>query len=177
MKNILLVLILFFCKLSLASPFVYLTDSFNDFMVVWDLAKGGFDPSKVAYTYVDVGHQPSGITVDPLRNRVYVANNADDTVSIINSTSNKVISTVNVGHSPVNLVTSPSGTKLYVANYDDDTVSVINTVSRKAVATIPVGAGPYDLVVNPKGTYVYVANQEDSSVSVIINRFISSCIE
>ena len=48
--------------------------------------------------------------------KVYVANDYDDTVSVIDTNTNNVIETISVGASPRNLAVSPNGTRVYVAN-------------------------------------------------------------
>jgi YVTN family beta-propeller protein len=58
---------------------------------------------------------------------MYVANSADNTVSVINTTTNTVDPTlITVGIEPFDISYSPDNHKMYVTNGGDDTVSVIN---------------------------------------------------
>jgi YVTN family beta-propeller protein len=65
------------------------------------------------------------------RGAVYVANQADNTVSVIkvdtsaSPPTNKVTDTVEVGKNPIAVAVDRVTHKVYVANTDDKTVSVI----------------------------------------------------
>jgi YVTN family beta-propeller protein len=45
---------------------------------------------------IDVGVNPIGVAVNPTTNRIYVANDGDNTVSVIDGTTNTVIDTIDV---------------------------------------------------------------------------------
>lgn len=97
----------------------------------------------------------------------WIANHADDTVTMIDAASNKPTAPIRVGHRPIGVAVDPEGTRVYVANQDGTvgTVSVIE--GRQVVATIPVGDDPTGVAVKLPGTEVYVANRVGKSVSVI----------
>ena len=57
-------------------------------------------PTPVIAT-IPVGDDPNGVRVNLSTNRIYVANQADDTVTVIDGTSNAVIATVPVGDKPM----------------------------------------------------------------------------
>jgi YVTN family beta-propeller protein len=97
----------------------------------------------------------------------FVANAFDNTVSVIDTASNKVVATIPVGRFPDGVATTPDGTHAYVTNKFDATVSVIDTTSNKVVVTIPVGANPSGVATTPDGTHAYVTNSDFRSVSVI----------
>ncbi len=145
-----------------------------------------------AATPIKVGKYPvavavSGPTEDypDAPNRAYVANYYDNTVSVIDTNTNTVITTISVGSSPRALAVSPDGTHVYVANYNANTVSVIDTNTNMVVETIAVpverpwpGIGRFsyvsDVAVSLDGSYVYVTGtagsgftSTDGTVSVI----------
>lgn len=106
-----------------------------------------------------------GITVSPDGKRVYVANGADNTVSVINTASNSVIATIRVGAGPAFLSVAPDSSRVYVA--DGVAVSVINAATDTVMDTIPVGPGAVGTAVSPDGAFVYVTNGNGNTVSVI----------
>jgi YVTN family beta-propeller protein len=98
----------------------------------------------------------------------YVVNESDGTVSVMDTTTNKVVATVTVGGSPTGVAVTPDGKHVYVAN--NANVLVIDTSNNTVVGTpITVGNGPVAVAVTPKnGQYVYVANSNlSNTVSVI----------
>ena len=97
----------------------------------------------------------------------YITSYYNNTVSVIDTATNKVTATVNVGSNPFGVAVSPDGTKAYVTNGGSNTVSVIDTATNTVTATVNVGKWPYGIAVSPVGTRVYVANENSNNVSVI----------
>jgi YVTN family beta-propeller protein len=81
-------------------------------------------------------------SASPIASYAYITNSYSNTVSIIDTATNKVIDTVNVGSNPNGVAVSPDGTKVYVTNDHDNTVSVINTETNKVIGTVNVGNQP-----------------------------------
>jgi YVTN family beta-propeller protein len=126
-------------------------------------------------TTVNVGYYPSTVAVNPVTNRIYVANQCgsdptcagDGTVSVIDGVSNTVIATVTVGSEPYGVAVNSVTNNIYVANYCgtdlscntySGTVSVIDGVNNTVTTTVNVGAGPAPPVVNSVTNKIYVAN-------------------
>ncbi|MBI5409502.1 MAG: hypothetical protein HZA14_09065 [Nitrospirae bacterium] len=80
---------------------------------------------------------------------LYVVNNLDNSVSIIETATNKVIGTINVGASPTGIAYNPTYKKAYVVNRGDNTVSIIDAASHFVTGTIAVGAYPWYVAVDP----------------------------
>ena len=76
------------------------------------------------------------------KGKIYVANFDNNTVSVINASSDKGISTIPVGENPGDIAVNPSTNKIYVANLGSNTVSVISASSDKEISRIPVGENP-----------------------------------
>jgi len=127
---------------------------------------------------VHVGRNPSDLAVYPVTGDVYVANTADDTVSIIDSTAHRVTDTVRVGHEPDDITIDPTTGLVYVSNgggeedADQDrwtgSVSVVDAETRRVVDTIVFAHGkwPGGLAVDPSTHSLFVTNS-DGTVSVI----------
>ena len=105
--------------------------------------------------------------MNPTTDRVYISNQEDGAVSVIDGVSNAVIATIPVGAAPAVVGVNPTTNRVYVANFEDGTVSVIDGASDAVIATIPVGEGPIGVQVNPSTNRVYVGNHDDDTVSVI----------
>jgi YVTN family beta-propeller protein/uncharacterized repeat protein (TIGR03803 family) len=97
----------------------------------------------------------------------YVANNASDTVSVINIPTGQVLNSILVGSGPWGTAISPDQTQIYITNNQGNNVSVISAASGSVVATIPVQSSPFGVIFTPDGTGVYVVNGSSNTVSVI----------
>jgi YVTN family beta-propeller protein len=97
----------------------------------------------------------------------YVANVGSNTVSVINTATNTVVTSIPVGGGPCGVAFSPDGTKAYVVNLYSNNVSVINTATNTVVTSIPVGGGPWNVAFSPNGNTAYVINSGSNNVSVI----------
>ncbi|GJM15656.1 MAG: hypothetical protein DHS20C13_09830 [Thermodesulfobacteriota bacterium] len=97
--------------------------------------------------------------------QVYVANNEDETVSILFDTNDGSTITVDLDLSPDSLAVSPDGDFVYVAG--GNRVAVIQTSDNKVVDTVDVGSFTAGIAVTPDGSHVYVSNSGNNNVSVI----------
>ena len=118
-----------------------------------------------------IGNNPNGTVVSPVLPKVYVTNSTDGTVSVINTSTNTVISggnyPITVGTDPLGAAISPNGALVFISNDGSGSVSVINTATDTVIKTITVGTNPNGMAVSPDGTTLYVANAGSTSVSVI----------
>ncbi|WP_410507017.1 PKD domain-containing protein [Methanosarcina hadiensis] len=97
----------------------------------------------------------------------YVTNGESDNISVIDTTTDRVVTTISAGSSPLGVAINPDGTKVYVANAHSNDVSVIDTATNNVTATVRVGSSPQGIAVSPDGKRVYVANLGGNTVSVI----------
>jgi len=127
-------------------------------------------------TDIVVGNQPRGVAVDEARSRVYVANYASSSVSIIDGNSNAVITTVthfpNIS-APTGITYDSASDAIWVTNDGSDSggnfhwLTSIDADSFEVGSPIDVGSEPWGVVFNPADDHMYVANRGDNTVSVI----------
>jgi YVTN family beta-propeller protein len=127
---------------------------------------------------VPVGAKPLDIDVNPITNRIYVANSGSNSVSVIDYTINydnytiqtTALDNVNVEVFPSHLSVNPITNRIYVANSGSNSVSVIDGSINKVIDTIPVGNVPSNTALNPFTNRIYVANSgSDNSSSNFIS--------
>lgn len=99
----------------------------------------------------------------------YVTNFNSNTVSVIDTSSNSVVTTVPVGAGPVEAAGSPDGTRVYVTNQNANTLSIIDTTTRIVIGTLATGSRPFEVAFTPDGTHAYVTNSGGNTVQVIDN--------
>ncbi|MDE1863194.1 MAG: HYR domain-containing protein [Thaumarchaeota archaeon] len=123
---------------------------------------------------VAVGNAPEMLAFDRDNGNIYVANNADGTVSAIDGRTGTLSSTITVGNGPQGIAIDERNGKIYVANtgtsFGGNTVAVIDAKTGKVAGTITVGVGPIGVAFDGKNDRLYVVNTNSRSVSVIDTR-------
>jgi YVTN family beta-propeller protein len=107
---------------------------------------------------VSTGSMPDAVAVDQAANRIYVANYAANSVTVIDGATMKPLATVAVGTHPQALAVDGKRHIILVANTHSDNVTVIDNTRNRVVATIPGGANPYAIAVDSDTGDAYVAN-------------------
>jgi YVTN family beta-propeller protein len=116
---------------------------------------------------VSVGDLPVALVVNPVTNKIYVVNEGDETVTVIDGVDNST-TTVGVGDDPRSLAVNPVTNTIYVANFGSHDVTVIDGTNDTVIATVTAGLFPAAVAVNPATGKVYVANSGgDDDVTVI----------
>ena len=99
--------------------------------------------------------------------KAYVGNFKDNTVSVIDTAKNTVVSTIPVAAGPHGMVISPDGRRLYVSSDGTSVLNLIDTTVDRVVKTIEVGKSPHGVALTPDGKLLLVAvNGEDRIVFV-----------
>jgi YVTN family beta-propeller protein len=112
---------------------------------------------------VGTGTFPDGAASNPVTNKIYIANQARASVTVIDGATSTTVATGTTPHSvTVNSVTN----KIYVANEGSSTVTVIDGDSN-TTASVPIGTGPYAMALNSATNKIYVANEGSGTVTVI----------
>lgn len=140
--------------------FAYVTGGGSNTVTVLDLVYLRRD------RMLQVGRNPTGLAVNPVRNEVYAVNTGSNSVSVIDASANQVVSTIGVHQRPYFIAVSPDGKRAYVPNSGSNTVSVIDLDARRQVAEVATGEGPGVARVSPDNRTLVVSNQHAGSVSV-----------
>jgi YVTN family beta-propeller protein len=115
---------------------------------------------------------PIAISIDD--RLVWSVNPNNDSVSVIRTDTNQLITAISVGHEPQSIALTPNNKWAYVANAADGTVTVIgisnpdpNYFSYYIYGALTTGAEPWNIVVSPDGNRVFVANSSQDTITVI----------
>ncbi|MFO1486998.1 MAG: bifunctional YncE family protein/alkaline phosphatase family protein [Verrucomicrobiota bacterium] len=124
--------------------------------------------SDSAFLEIPTGRHASALAVSPNQRWLVVANSAEDTVSIIDTRSDKIVETLCMrqnpgdlfGAQPNALAFDASGRKLYVCNGTQNAVAVVrfNPGQSELLGLIPVGWFPGAVAVDAKRGQLCVAN-------------------
>ncbi len=136
-------------------------------------------------TTIPLNGSPSFIAYDAGLKRVYTANTASNSVTIVRADQTPsdlaanpdgaVVATVDVtaapcsGSSPRQVAILPDGSRAFVANSGTDNVCDISAMSNAITKSIalPAGAAPLSVAAAASGTKVYSANSGTHNISVI----------
>jgi YVTN family beta-propeller protein len=114
-----------------------------------------------------------GLTVAPDGSRIYISEEADFTLTVVDGKTLQVTKKIPLSGNPNLIDITPDGRFIYVAialTYDDLSdfpqvkanatggVDVIDTVSLQNIKTIPIRGGVHDLNITPDGKYLVVGN-------------------
>lgn len=115
---------------------------------------------------IPVGKAPMELALDRERGRLFVANTRSDTVSVVDTSANRVVATISV---PVygTMAYDSVAQKLYIPDRTDS-LSVVSTRSNAVVDAIPTGKWP-EPVVDAEARRLYVATY-DGHVAVLDSR-------
>jgi YVTN family beta-propeller protein len=112
---------------------------------------------------IQVGVAPTSAAVNPITNRIYVANGASNSVTVIDGTTSAAIATLAVGAQPRGIAINTVTNKIYVANTFSSDVHVLdgnsNTLSARIGLIIEGFTGIEAIALNPVTNRVYVVSQ------------------
>lgn len=128
--------------------------------------KDGLPVAKIIKTIKTRGG-PCAMTFNPAGDKLYLSNNLDSTVTVVDPETNKNIAEITLGKGPTAMVFHPTEPVLYAVGTSANHVAVVNTETNQVITTITVGEKPYGITINSTGTRLYVTNRLGSSVSII----------
>jgi YVTN family beta-propeller protein len=165
--------------LSLDGGTLYVTDIQNDELDAFSLrgpqgfASSGSEPTHRVRTGVLPVHMVSNGHV------IFVTNFGQDSISVIDAVTWKLIKTVEVCAQPHGIVLSPDGRYVYASCNGGHAVAVIDVATETLVTTIsmPALSAPYGIAVSADGRYVYASDYYTGRLMVIdasANRYLRS---
>lgn len=113
------------------------------------------------------GIDPVAIAINFATNRLYVANEFSNNVSVIDNSSNKVVAVIDVGFTPADIKINPATNLIYVSNSGSNDVSLIDGETGQVVDTIAVGNTPKGIGINSATNQIYVVNQDSNDINII----------
>ncbi len=111
----------------------------------------------------------AGIAVHPATGKLYVCNEGNDEVWVLDPASLALERTIRVGPHPHSCVMGADRQHLYVSNWGGRSVSIVDTEKGRRARDIAVGLRPNDMALAPDGR-LFVACAGDNTVHVIQTR-------
>jgi YVTN family beta-propeller protein len=107
------------------------------------------------------------LAVNPKTHMVYVTNIANDTMSVINGSTNSVIRNIPVACGPSAVAVNPNTGLVYVTGTCSNIMSVINGSTNSVVTNATLGTDAVSVAVNSQRNLIYVTKQQPDKVLVI----------
>ncbi len=109
---------------------------------------------------------PLNMAMRPGSRELWVALEASDAVSIVDTAARAVIAEIHTGEAATDVTFTPDGKRAFVSNRQEDSVSVIDADQRKVTATLKVGDEPHGVLTDKAGRFLYVLNTASSDIHV-----------
>ena len=110
----------------------------------------------------------AGLGLAPaLADEIWVTNEKDDTVSVIDVDRLEVTRTIKVGERPRGITFAIDHSVLYVCASDSDAVQVIDPDTGTILHNLPSGEDPEQFVLHPDNRHLYIANEDDAITTVV----------
>ncbi len=101
--------------------------------------------------------------------RIYVANTAGTTVSVIDTGKNKVVQEIKDIQVPESVAISPDGKRVYITQFTEKILTVVDRKSGKKIKEVPVSGHAADVAVTRDGKWILVCNTETPGALDIID--------
>lgn len=127
-------------------------------------------PSRKIVGDIDFGHgvRPHLPVLDPATGMLYVTTELDQTVTIVDPRTRKIVGTIPTGQEQSHmLAVSHDGKRGYTANVGPGTVSVLDMAGRKTLAVIPVSKDVQRISISNDDKLVFTADQTKPELVVI----------
>lgn len=130
-------------------------------------ARAYIAPTATFAANIPVGKNPTDLKTNPAGTRAYVANEGSASLSVIDTTTRRVIKTLPVAPHPVAVAVNRAGTRVYVKSGNTvslGTVAIIDTTSNVTIGSINLGPDAGDIEISKDGTRLYVGRSFGLSV-------------
>jgi YVTN family beta-propeller protein len=108
-----------------------------------------------------------GLIYSPGHQRLAVVSIGSNTVDIINTATNQVISHTDIGRAPHEGWFTKDGKQFWVADRARDTITIVNAVHGGVIANVDVGQGPSKVVMSPDGKWAYINHISLPEITVV----------
>ncbi|MCE8518124.1 YVTN family beta-propeller repeat protein [Ruegeria pomeroyi] len=98
---------------------------------------------------------------------IWVTNEKDDTISVIDVATLEVVRTIATGERPRGITFSHDFSRVYICASDSDTVQVMDPETGEILHDLPSGEDPEQFVLHPNDRHLYIANEDDAITTVV----------
>jgi YVTN family beta-propeller protein len=108
-----------------------------------------------------------GLGFSPDSKTLAVVSVGSNSVTLIETATNRIKSTIYVGRSPHEAFFTPDGKELWVSVRGEDYISIIDPIEMKEVRQVKVANGPGMVIFRPDGKYAFVCSSFTPELAVV----------
>jgi YVTN family beta-propeller protein len=127
-----------------------------------------FEPARNSILRVSVGAGPVALAVNPSSNRIYVANSAGGSVSVLDGVKDTVLATLDVGANPYVVAADQITDKIYVSNTFSDLITIIDG-STNSITKLKAGSADA-IVIDERLGKVFLLGYETPDLTLLDNK-------
>jgi YVTN family beta-propeller protein len=101
--------------------------------------------------------------------RIYVANTAGTSVSVIDPEKSKVVQEIGDIQVPESVAVSPDGKRVYISQWTGKVLTVVDRKSGKKIKDVPVSGHSHDVAATRDGKWVLVCNAQNPGALDIVD--------
>ncbi len=120
-----------------------------------------------AIAQIAVGPQPEAIDISPDGKELWVGQNGDGRVSIIDTSTNTVKETIKAGELPIRVKFTLDGKRVLVSDPKSNEVIVFDAGTRREVKRIKLDGVPLGILLHPAGKLAYISRAQAGEVTAI----------
>ena len=119
-----------------------------------------------AIGHLHVGFSPVAPLVDPQNGMLYIANNGENNLSVVDASNGRTVTSLVMQNNPTTPALDPKNGLLYVPNTQSPTVTVVNTSTNKDLTNISMSIYPIAALYDPGSDQIFALGG-DGNVSAI----------
>jgi len=101
--------------------------------------------------------------------RIYVANTAGTSISVIDPAKNKVVQEITGIQVPESVAVSPDGKRVYISQWTNKVLTVMDRKSGKTIKEVPVTGHSHDVAATKDGKWVLVCDAQNPGALDIVD--------
>ena len=98
--------------------------------------------------------------------RIFVSNEMDNTISVIDGSTHEIIRTILVGERPRDMQWTNNKSRLLIATSGSDHIEILDVKNLEIVGIIEAGEDPELFDLDPSGTILVASNEDDNELTV-----------
>jgi len=110
---------------------------------------------------------PAGMAINDARKLLYIVTKDDNSLYVVNTSSNKILHKVPLGAEGYTCMLSPNKHILYISVWGGRKILMYDTKANVMTDSITVGDHPNEICLTKNGRFLFVANANENSVSVV----------